>query len=105
MAKSPSANGPNGNRERDHRGRFAKGNPGGPGNPLAARVAMLRSAIIAAVDDKDVAEVVARLIVQAKSGDVAAAKLFLERVFGPPLPVDIIERLEKLETLLEEKKS
>jgi hypothetical protein len=37
---APSPNGFNGN-AKDAKGRFAKGNPGGPGNPLAARVGAL----------------------------------------------------------------
>jgi hypothetical protein len=37
------------------------------------------------------------LIEQAKSGDVAAAKLLLDRVLGPPVPLDLLERLAALE--------
>ena len=33
----------------------------------------------------------------AKGGDVQAAKLLWDRLLGPPVPVDVLERLEALE--------
>jgi len=95
--KHPSPNGPDG---RDARGRFARGNPGGPGNPHARRVAQLRAALLKAVKPADVQEVARRLVSAAKAGDVPAAKLLLDRLFGPPVAVDVEERLEKLENAL-----
>ena len=95
---SPSTTDANG---RDQRGRFTAGNRAAKGNPYAQRVAILRAAIINTIDDEDVAQVVAQLIAQAKNGDVAAAKLFLERVFGPPVPLDLIARIEELELALQ----
>ena len=47
----PSTNGRNG------RGQFAKGNPGGPGNPLARRTARLRSALLRTVTPDDIQRV------------------------------------------------
>jgi hypothetical protein len=78
---SPSANGANG---RDQRGRFAKGNPGGPGNPFARRTAHLRRVLSMAVTEEDVEAIAKRLLEQAKAGDVAAARLLLRYAIGQP---------------------
>jgi hypothetical protein len=91
---SPSANGANG---RDQRGRFAKGNAGGPGNPFARRTAQMRRALTMAVSEEDIAAVAAQMLEQAKAGDVAAAKLLLGYVIGQPAPVvdpDTLDRQE-----------
>ena len=88
--------------ERDPQtGRFLPGNGGGPGNPYAARVAELRSALLEAVTPGDLAAIVRSLVQAARSGDVAAAKLVFERVLGRPLEADILDRLEALEQALE----
>lgn len=82
----PSTNGPNG---RDDKGRFVPGHPGGPGNPFARACARLRSAMMSAVSEKDIREIVARLVWLAKDGDLAAAKLILTYTVGrPPDPID-----------------
>ncbi|MCX7386564.1 MAG: hypothetical protein NTX48_07850 [Planctomycetales bacterium] len=72
----PSTNG------HDNAGRFVPGNPGGPGNPHSQQVARLRSAMMAAVSDDDMREVVAKLVDLAKSGDVPAIKLLMDRCLG-----------------------
>ena len=95
MKESPSTNGPNGGR--DTRGRFGKGNPGGPGNPHAKKVAELRTTLLGAVSSGDLRAVVKKLVKLAQAGDVQAAKVVLERLLGPPLPVDVEERLTELE--------
>ena len=69
---------------RDSAGRFATGNPGGPGNPFARRVAQLRSALLDAVSDDDLREIVSALVTRAKSGDVVAAREILTRIIGKP---------------------
>ena len=96
MPDQPSTNGDNG-RDRDERGRFTTGNSGGPGNPYARRVAQLRSALIACVTDDDLQQVASAMIAAAKGGDVAAARLLFDRVLGPAVPVDVIEKIEALE--------
>jgi len=83
-------------------GRFLPGNGGGPGNPHAARVAALRSALLEAVTPADLAAIAKMLVRAARGGDVAAAKVVFERTLGRPLEADILERLEKLEQALEE---
>jgi len=94
MPSEPSPIGANG---RDRRGRFAPGNDGGPGNPHAAKVAALRSALLGAVSEDDVAAVVAALIDKAKAGDVAAVRELFSRTLGPAEALDVLQRLEAVE--------
>ena len=78
----PSPNGLNG---RDHFGKFLPGNGGGPGNPHARRAGKLRTALLKAVTEKDIRAVAKALVAAAKSGDIPAAKLLLDRVLGKPV--------------------
>jgi hypothetical protein len=102
MSKAPSPTGANG---RGPDGRFLPGNRVAKGNPLARQAQELRVALFAAVSPKDLKAVVAKLIQLAKSGDVAAAKLVLDRVLGPPAEIDLLERLDKLEAALERRRT
>jgi hypothetical protein len=95
---APSPNGVIGGR--DPRGRFVRGNPGGPGSPHAAKVAKFRAVLLEAVSQKDLREVVKKLIELAKSGDTQAIRLLLDRLLGPPIELDILDRLEKLQKQL-----
>ena len=71
-------------------GRFVKGWRGGPGNPHGAETAKLRSALLKAITDRDVQAIIRKMIAKAKAGNVEAARLVLERVFGkPPLSVTL----------------
>ena len=97
--KPPSTNGSNG-LAKDAKGRFAKGNAGGPGNPLAARVASLRAALVDAVKPADIQAVAAALLAQAKAGDVPSIKELLQRLLGPPVELDVLERVDQLEQRL-----
>ncbi len=84
-SSTPSPTGDNG---RDGRGRFATGNRCAVGNPLARRVAQLRSMILEAVSEDDLRAVVLALIEKAKNGDVMAARELLDRLVGKaPSPV------------------
>jgi hypothetical protein len=60
------------------------GNLGGPGNPFARQTAQLRKVLVESARDDDVKDVAAALLFRAKSGDVAAAKLWLSYVVGKP---------------------
>lgn len=82
---------------RDERGRFVRGCPPGPGNPLAQRVARLRAALLSAVGAEDIRAVVQALLQQAKGGDVGAAKVLLSWCLGKPVELDLLTRLEELE--------
>ena len=89
---TPKPDGPNGDTGRDPgSGRFLPGNPGGPGNPNARKVAALREALLSAVSAADVTAIVKRLVRDARRGDLAAAHEILDRTLGramPPSPED-----------------
>jgi hypothetical protein len=94
----------------DEQGRFIKGNKAAVGNPNAARVARLRTALLAAVSPDDISDIIKSLVRQAKSGDVAAAKLLLDRCIGKdeneneiPQPPDYSEVKRKFDLLIERK--
>jgi hypothetical protein len=70
--------------DRDPSGRFAFGNPGAPGNPFARRVAQIRKAMLQAVSDEDIAQIMAAMIQRAKEGHVQAAKLVMSYTLGKP---------------------
>ena len=94
----PSTNGNNG---RDRlTGRFTKGNAGGPGNPHAQQVARLRSALLDAVSEADIAAIVEKLVSLARDGDTVAARILFDRVLGRPIEADLIARIEALEEQL-----
>jgi hypothetical protein len=65
-------------------GRFGFGNPGGPGNPHARRIAAMRQAILAAVSPEDVRDIMLALVAQAKEGNREAAKIVLQYTLGKP---------------------
>src|SRR5262249_12519511 len=67
---------------RDARGRFATGNPGGPGNPFGQRSAAFRTALLQAVTVEDVQAVAAKLVAEAKAGQPWAVKGFFDRCIG-----------------------
>ena len=69
---------------RDPKGKFATGNRISQGNPIARRTHAIRRELTKAVKPNDVREIVAALIMQAKGGDVAAAKEIFDRVLGRP---------------------
>ena len=99
MIHPPSTTASNG---RAAGGRFGSGNKFARGNPHARRVARLRAELLRAVRPEDLREVVVALLTQAKAGDVAAAKELLQRLLGPPVELDLLERLEALERHLAE---
>jgi hypothetical protein len=100
--KAPSTNG--GQTGRDTCGRFVKGNSGGPGNPHAAAVGKYRARLFQAIRDEDIDQAIKTIrAIMAKGKDsdrLAAARLLLDRAIGPPVEMDLIERLEKLEAVL-----
>ena len=98
ISSAPSINGPNG---RGAGGRWAKGNGGGPGNPLVKQIQRIRTALVNAITPEDVQAIVRRLIEKAKKGEVAAAKMILERALGPAAEaLDVEIRLTDLENQL-----
>ncbi len=71
--------------ERDEHGHFRTGNRGGPGNPFARQIARLRQALLNAVSEADLLEIIDMLKRKAKEGDVAAARLLLSYSIGKPV--------------------
>jgi hypothetical protein len=67
-------------------GQFVSGCKPGPGNPHSAAVARNRAVLLEAVSVEELREVVRGLLEQALSGDIAAARLVLERCCGRPEP-------------------
>ena len=59
--------------------------------------------MVQAVTPDDVADIMRALVAQAKAGDIAAARLVLERVFGRVTDTETLERIEALETALLER--
>lgn len=100
MTLQPSPNRDNG---RDGKGRFAKGNPGGPGNPHARRVGELRSALLEAITPDAIRKAVEALIREAEGGNVSAARELIDRAIGKPIEADLIARIEELEQAVESK--
>jgi len=73
------------NKGRESNGRFAKGNVGGPGNPYARQTAKMRQAMLDNVDEKDMANIVRKMVQQAVDGNVPAARFVFEYVIGKPV--------------------
>jgi len=98
MSAAASVNGSNAKQEqkngRDASGRFAPGNPGGPGNPYARKVAELRKEMVNFVSVDDLKHVVFAIKMKAERGDVAAARLLFQYVLGKPLPATDPDRLD-----------
>jgi len=87
-AQTPTNNG------HDANGRFAKGNPGGPGNPFARQVAALRKVIINRLTEEDLLAITEALLAKAKEGSVGAAKLLLGYAIGKPASAPDPDRLD-----------
>jgi len=66
---------------RDGHGRFVPGHPGGPGRPRSP-AAELRRAVEEAISPEMAAAIIRRLTRKALEGDVASARLVLERTCG-----------------------
>ena len=95
---------PNGD-GRDAGGRFKPGNRGGPGSPLARHSRQLRErlndALFKVCSPDRLATAIDACLKLAEGGDIAALRLLLERIAGPPVAADLIERLEQLEDACE----
>ncbi len=63
-------------------GKFAAGNPGGPGKPHGGQVARLRAAMLEAVTSEDMRAVTRKLVEMALEGDLKAIDLLLNRTLG-----------------------
>lgn len=84
--QQPSGNGTVGSVDgpRNARGQFVKGNPGGPGRGPGTTAAGRRAAFVASVTPEALAKIAKAMVDAALEGDVAAAKVVLSYVIGPP---------------------
>ncbi len=83
----PEKKGTNGEGDRNDKGQFVKGWPGGPGRKPGIKVSFRTAARQRAKDmdidlDKEIGTLALLLIKQAKEGDVQAAKFVVERLCG-----------------------
>ena len=78
----------------DAKGRFTRGNPGGPGNPYARQVAALRKVILNRLTEEDLLAITEALLAKAKEGSVGAAKLLLAYGIGKPASAPDPDRLD-----------
>lgn len=93
----------NGTKRDEKTGRWLPGTKGGPGNPMAKQVAELRKAMLSAVTPELMVACIRALLAKAIKGDVSAIKEVMDRTLGKPIEADLLERIESLEAMLEEK--
>jgi hypothetical protein len=84
VESTTTSSSPEGTSQRDPRGRFARGNKGGPGNPFARRTAQFRKVLLEMVTDEDIQAAARKLIEQARAGDLAAIRLLFSYTIGKP---------------------
>jgi hypothetical protein len=79
---------------RDVHGRFRKGNPGGPGNPFARKVAALRKTLLESVSDQDLKDMIEVLKLKARQGNLTALKLVFQYCIGKPTAAPDPDRMD-----------
>lgn len=77
-------------------GRFAVGNPGGPGRPPNEKALTLRRVFLDEISEEDMREIVGELKRQAKAGDLSAIRDILDRICGRPMPADVQVEIDEL---------
>ena len=82
------------NTQRDSSGRFRKGNTGGPGNPFARQVSLLRKALIACVTAEQIQAIAQAMVAKAIEGNVQAAKLVYSYILGKPTDAPNPDRMD-----------
>jgi len=90
---------------RDAKGRFGVGNRLGVGNPHAKKIGQIRAALMNAVKAGDIRIAVKALVESAKGGDRFALAELLDRTIGRAIPMDIEDRLTRLEAMIAERNS
>lgn len=89
---------------RTAKGRFAPGNKAGKGNPHNKKTQRIRAALLKAATLDDVKAICAKLVEGAKGGDLKFIQEWLDRCIGKPSQTEIMERVEKLEQLIANRK-
>src|SRR3954465_6069035 len=79
---------------RDAKGRFSRGNKGGPGNPFGRRLAQLREFLLRSATEQNVERLANMLMERAFAGDMAATKLLLLYWIGKPKEVVEPDRVD-----------
>ncbi len=79
---------------REPGGKFAAGNPGGPGRPKGRRVTEGRRAVEEAVTPDMLAAAMRKCALLALQGNLAALRILLERTLGRPAEVAAAEPLD-----------
>lgn len=88
---------------RDARGRFLEGNPGGPGNPNARSIAAIRAALAAANTPAKAVEAMDALHEMCvRDRNATACRLWLDRAAGSSEATDLVLELEDLRAAFEE---
>src|SRR4051812_22222710 len=90
------------NPDRESNGQFTQGNRGGPGNPFARQVAMLRKLVLSAMTEDRMRQLVEFLFECAMKGDMAAAKMLLQYSLGKPAEAVEPDRIDVEEHKLRE---
>ena len=91
--------------DRSEQGRFIVGNKAAKGNPYTKKAAAMRKALYSSVSADDIRRIVGILKKQATAGNLKAITILLDRLLGSAgQGIDILERLEKLDSLLNEQK-
>src|SRR5262245_52395654 len=74
--------------------RFAKGNPGGPGNPFNRQIAAFRKMLVESTTMEHIRLAHAKLIEKVEEGNLAAIRLFFQYAVGKPLPAADPDRVD-----------
>src|SRR3954462_1095524 len=80
---------------RDEKGRFTRGNAGGPGNPYARQVGKLRGRLLERLAEGELDHIADTLIGLAKAGDLQAIKLLFAYTLGKPAEAVNPDRLDE----------
>ncbi len=87
---------------RSESGKFAPGNPGGPGRPPKGTEQDYADAVRRAVSPGELADVLRAILGKAKRGDIPAAKLLCAYTLGIPANTVLDARVNELEKLADE---
>lgn len=101
-----SGHGKNGDADpwkKDERGRFGRGNKGGPGRPFAEHINAHRNAIADYATPERTLEVMQALFLAATlDRDIGAIKEWLQRTAGAAEAQELVDQLERLEESIRE---
>lgn len=99
---TPIENGLNGN-GRDARGRFAPGNPGGPGSPTVKYATRFRIMLDGVLDEvvtpARLRKALDACMTMAEAGDLEALREINNRLVGPPANRVLEEKIEEIEAV------